>query len=148
MSQENQPKNITQLAQEINALQKEISTLSAAELPAVLVRLQALLSQQAAMQAHIEGEGIVAQGEEIQIAQQDSIAVGGNAQIVIRGDNNSVRTIIRQTKLPQLDEEALRQRLSRYLAWVIDRSGTIELRSIKRDGLSGTGIDLAGNGRI
>ncbi|MBK8988173.1 MAG: SUMF1/EgtB/PvdO family nonheme iron enzyme [Chloroflexi bacterium] len=69
------------------------------------------------------------------------MAVGPGAQaidnrggLIIQQGNQSVIHIIQQAGAPEPEREALRGQIGRYLAWVQDKYGTIELRGIKREG--------------
>ena len=73
----------------------------------------------------------------------DSTALGERAvqteqaEVIISGDNNSVQAIIRQYSdlghAPP-DAAALREQIGRYLTWLLDWAGTLELRGIQRQG--------------
>ena len=77
MSQEE--KTPEQLAQEIAALQQQ---------------LHALTARQAATESEAQTDSAEIEGSENVTAVSESIAIGGSARIVIRGDNNSVRAIL------------------------------------------------------
>ncbi|MCA9982584.1 MAG: hypothetical protein KDD89_17235, partial [Anaerolineales bacterium] len=61
---------------------------------------------------------------------------------VITGDNNHVAQIIQQMGAMPLTPEEMRREIGRYLSWVSDRTGTIELRGIKREGQQVVQLDL------
>jgi hypothetical protein len=86
--------------------------------------------------------GAVAQGAGAEAVGERGIKIGRDAQIVISGDNNSVRAILSQEGMAQLDKEALRREIGNYLTWLQDHSGTIELRGIKREGQQVVQLDL------
>ncbi len=71
-------------------------------------------------------------------AENRGIAVGKdvNDSTLLSGDNNSVthiRNIYMQSPgSPQLDEDAFNQALSRYLEWLSNRFGQLNLRGIER----------------
>ena len=108
-----------ELARQIAALQQQLQALEAQ-------------AQEATRYAAVTDQGTAVQGEGNVTATQGSIAIGRDAQIVIRGDNNSINAILQQTA--PLDEAGLRREMGRYLTWLRDRTGTIELRGIKREG--------------
>ncbi|MEW5989309.1 MAG: SUMF1/EgtB/PvdO family nonheme iron enzyme [Chloroflexota bacterium] len=60
----------------------------------------------------------------------------GQVIVTIKGDNNSVTTIINQyvgQGGQAADDDRLRQQIANYLAWLAEDSGTITLRGIKRE---------------
>ncbi|MBP6471916.1 MAG: SUMF1/EgtB/PvdO family nonheme iron enzyme [Chloroflexi bacterium] len=73
--------------------------------------------------------------------QAQFMAVGPGAQVIdnrggliIQQGNQSVIHIIQQAGAPEPERDALWGQIGRYLAWVQDKYGTIELRGIKREG--------------
>ncbi|MBE2200731.1 MAG: SUMF1/EgtB/PvdO family nonheme iron enzyme [Anaerolinea sp.] len=118
-----------------------------AELDALLARLDVFTTAQealpepdrawfaATLRAELEKRGNWPQ------FQAQFMAVGPGAQaidnrggLIIQQGNQSVIHIIQQAGAPEPEREALRGQIGRYLAWVQDKYGTIELRGIKREG--------------
>ncbi|MGB5059542.1 MAG: hypothetical protein WBO48_12640, partial [Candidatus Promineifilaceae bacterium] len=121
------------LEAQIVALQKRFADLSMDE----LLRLQSLSKQKDAMRAKLDGSGILQQGSGNQAAKERSAIVGGDVGgSIVTGDNNSV-TQIRNVYLgasgrPALSEEAFNQALGRYLGWVEQRYGRLNLRGVEK----------------
>ncbi len=133
---------LRELEAQIAALQQKIGTLTPDKIGAAAAQLVDFTKQRDTMQAELSGDGIIVQGSEHQVVAHDSIGVGRDAEVVIRGDNNSVNYLMQQVALPQLDAEALRREIGKYLSWVQERSGTLELRGIKREGQQVVQLDL------
>jgi hypothetical protein len=82
------------------------------------------------------GDGATAQGTNATAVGERGVQAG-RAEVIISGDNNSVRTIIhhygRQAPAAA-DPDTLRRQIGHYLTWLLDWSGTLELRGIQRQG--------------
>ncbi len=121
------------LEAQIVALQKRFADLSMDE----LLRLQSLSKQKDAMRAKLDGSGILQQGEGNLAAKERSAIVGRDVGgSIVTGDNNSV-TQIRNVYLgasgcPALSEEAFNEALGRYLGWVEQRYGCLNLRGVEK----------------
>lgn len=93
-----------------------------------------------------EGSGVTAQGPKAKATGKRGViakTVGAN---IITGDNNSLLHIINHYYLDQAkevpDSTGLHRQIGSYLTWLQDRSGTIELRGIKREGQQVVQLDL------
>ncbi len=102
-----------------------------------VTQLQRLIAQRDTMRAKLEGDGILIQGSGNQAAKERSAIVGRDVGgSIVTGDNNSV-TQIRNVYLgasgrPALSEEAFNQALGRYLGWVEQRYGRLNLRGVEK----------------
>ena len=120
---------------ELKTLQAEIADLRQrlAGLPKEQIDtiLQPYLEREAALTIEVAKIGNV--GSQTTIAQgTDNTVLGPNA-INIQGDNIHVTQLIRATKT-DLSAEELRTQIGHYLNWLIETSGTLELRGIRRQG--------------
>lgn len=96
-------------------------------------------------EAQLSGTGAIAQGDRATAAQSRSIAAQRLEGLAITGDNNVVKVIVSQYgKAPgkAVADELLRGHIERYLKWVGERYGAIELRGIERQGRQVIQLDL------
>ena len=108
----------------------------ARQIAALQQQLQALEAQKASQQTSISG-GAALQGAGHRAAQEGSAIVERDVHgSLVLGNNNSVTTIrhIYQGApgTPVLDEAGFNQALGRYLAWVEERYGRLNLRGVER----------------
>lgn len=102
------------------------------------------LGNLARYEATLSGRGAIGQGEAV-VAAEQSIAARRLQGLAIAGGNNVVNIILRQfnvTPGKPVAEEVLRSHIERYLKWVGERYGAIELRGIERQGEQVIQLDL------
>jgi hypothetical protein len=131
---------IDKVLEELQAIPHAQAALPAAEWTALARQLQEEMQRLGNLprfQAQLEGSGNIIQGENIRFAQKRSAIVEGDVgENVITGDNNSVTTI-RQIYLnapgkAAVDEAGFNQAIDRYLAWVAQRYGRLNLRGVEQ----------------
>ena len=92
--------------------------------------LKAKLS--AVYQADVGGSGAAAQGGGDALGERSAKIAGANSGTIITG--TQIISHYHASSSSQLSREDIAQRVAGYLAWLLDRTATIELRGIERAG--------------
>ncbi|MBK7203924.1 MAG: NACHT domain-containing protein [Anaerolineae bacterium] len=136
---------VLQKLEAVQVVREAIPAEAQAHLIEALRKEFAALGNLERFEATLSGTGVIVQGDGAIGAQERSIAAQRLQGLAITGDNNVVQFVLRQYQAAPggpLAEETLRGHIERYLKWVGERYGAIELRGIERQGQQVIQLDL------
>ncbi|MEM7802564.1 MAG: NACHT domain-containing protein, partial [Chloroflexota bacterium] len=134
------------LQTELNALNQKIEAVQiqlANVLPPKEIEkmLEPDLQRRAAIISQLGDQNVIAQGENSSAVGERGAMARDVSGVVTTGDNNHDHQIIPATN-STLSPEEMREQIGNYLKWLIEMTGTIELRGIRRQGEQVVQLDL------